>query len=108
VQSSYIIFPYISHQFIEPPLSLLEALASGGFVIASDIVTPYVREDVVFEVERENIVEELVKAFEYLYEIYDSNYYWSIRQKAYGYALKNWSYEAVREKVLGVLDEVLE
>lgn len=77
-------------------------------MIASDIVTPYVREDVVFEVERENIVEELVKAFEYLYEIYDSNYYWSIRQKAYGYALKNWSYEAVREKVLGVLDEVLE
>jgi len=107
-QSSYIILPYISHQFVEPPLSLLKALASGGFVITSDIITPYVGEDVVFEVKRENIVEELVKAFEYLYEIYDSNYYWFVRQKAYEYALKNCSYDAVREKVLGVLNEVLE
>jgi glycosyltransferase involved in cell wall biosynthesis len=107
-QSSYIVLPYISRQFIEPPLALLEALASGGFVIASDIVTPYVSEDCRFEVKRENIVEELVKAFEYLYEIYDSSYYWSVRQKAYEYALKNCSHNAVHEKVLGVLNEALE
>jgi len=107
-QSSYIVLPYTLRQFIEPPLSLLEALASGGFVIASNIITPYVGEDVVFEVKRENIVEELVKAFEYLYEIYDSNNYWSVRQKAYEYALKNCSYNAVREEVSGVLNEILE
>jgi glycosyltransferase involved in cell wall biosynthesis len=107
-QSSYVVLPYISHQFIEPPLTLIETLASGGFVIASNIIAPYVDRDIVFKVNRENIIEELAKAFEYLYEIYDSNYYWSIRQKAYEYALKNWSYEAVREKVLGVLDDVLE
>jgi len=107
-QSSYIILPYILHQFIEPPLTLLEALASGGFVIASDIITPYVGEDIVFKVKQGNIVEELVKAFEYLYEIYDSSYYWSIRQKAYEYTLKNCSYDAVREKILGVLNKVLE
>jgi glycosyltransferase involved in cell wall biosynthesis len=108
VQSSYVVMPYISYQFIEPPLTLLEALASGGFVIASSIIAPYVDRDFVFKVDQENIIEELAKAFEHLYEIYDSNYYWSIRQKAYEYALKNWSYDAVREKVLGVLDEVLE
>jgi glycosyltransferase involved in cell wall biosynthesis len=108
VQSSYVVMPYISYQFIEPPLTLLEALAAGSFVIVSSIIAPYVDRDIVFKVDQKNIIEELVKAFEHLYEIYDSNYYWSIRQKAYEYALKNWSYDAVREKVLGVLDEVLE
>jgi glycosyltransferase involved in cell wall biosynthesis len=107
-QSSYVVLPYISHQFVEPPLTLMETLASGGFVIASNIIAPYADRDIVFKINRENIIEELAKAFEHLYEIYDSNYYWSIRQKAYGYALKNWSYEAVREKLLGVLDEVFE
>jgi glycosyltransferase involved in cell wall biosynthesis len=107
-QSSYVVLPYISRQFIEPPLTLMEALASGGFVIASNIIAPYVSRDVVFKVNRENIIEELAKAFEYLYEIYDSDHYWSVRRKSYEYALKNCSYNAVREKVSGVLNEILE
>jgi glycosyltransferase involved in cell wall biosynthesis len=107
-QSSYVLLPYVRSQFIEPPLTLLEALAAGSFVVVSDLISPFVDSNVVYKVRRDNIVKDLIKAFEYLYEIYDSNYYWSVRQKAYEYALKNCSYDAVREKVLGVLNEILE
>jgi hypothetical protein len=101
------LLPYVWFQFVEPPLTLLEALATGSFVAVSDLISPFVDSNVVYEVRWNNIVKDLIKAFEYLYAIYDYSCYWSVRQKAYEYALKNWSYDAVREKVLGVLDEVL-
>jgi glycosyltransferase involved in cell wall biosynthesis len=100
VQSSYVLLPYTWYQFIEPPLTLLEALATGSFVVASDIVAPFVNNGVVYEVKRRSIIEDLTKAFEYLYEIYDSDYYWSARAKAYEYALRNLS-SKMSERVLG-------
>jgi len=99
-QSSYVLLPYTWHQFVEPPITLLEALATGSFVVASDIVASFVDNKVIYEVKRENIIEDLAKTFGYLYEIYDSNYYWSIRAKAYEYALRNLSPE-VSQKILG-------
>ena len=106
--SSYILLPYMSWQFIEPPLVLLEALATGSFVVTSDLMKPFINDEVTYSVSREKIVEDLVKAYEYLYEIYDSNYYWSIRRKAYEYALKNFSFDAVYNKVFNVLGDVLD
>ena len=107
-ESSCILLPYTSYQFIEPPLTLLEALATGSFVVASDIVTLFTDDKVVYEVRHGNIIEDLVNAFEYLYEIYGSSYYWSLRQRAYEYALKNFSFDVIRGKVFNALGDVLD
>jgi len=94
--SSYVVLPYTRPVHITPSLTLLEALGAGGFVIATKNAASVLHRDVkkcTFIVDTQNVVEELVKAFEYLYEEYDSNFYWRIRDDAHKYAHNNFSYE---------------
>ena len=97
--------PYRFRQFIEPPLTLLEALATGSFVVTTDLLSSFIEDkDVAFIVNSKNIFEELVNVFEYLYETYDNNYYWTTRRKAFEYAKKTFSYEAVTRTLGNIID----
>lgn len=105
VESSYIMLPYTFRQFIEPPLTLLEALATGSFLVTTDLLKPFIEsKDAALIVSSKKIVEELVNAFEYLYDIYDSRYYWTSRKKAFEYATKTFSCETVKRALGDVLD----
>ena len=59
-------------------------------------------------VNSKNIVEELVNIFEYLYETHDNSYYWATRRKAFEYARKTFSYEAVTRTLADILDRLAE
>jgi len=105
VCSSYIVLPYRFRQFIEPPLTLLEALATGSFVVTTDLLRSFIGDkDVALMVNSKNIVKELVNTFEYLYETHDSSYYWATRRKAFEYARKTFSYEAVTRTLGDILN----
>ena len=96
--SSYVVLPYTKPVHVTPSLTLLEALATGSFVIATKEAASVLHRDVrghVFVVDTRNIVEELVKTFEYLYEEHDSNFYWRIRSNAHKYAYNNFSYVSI-------------
>ena len=86
-QSCYIVLPYRYRQFVEPPLTLMEALAMGSYVVTTPLLKPFVNEKLVYVVDNESRSLEisLAEAFEYLYEIYGSKEYRLVREKARNY-----------------------
>ncbi|MEM4005823.1 MAG: hypothetical protein QXM43_09380, partial [Desulfurococcaceae archaeon] len=86
-QSCYIVLPYRYRQFVEPPLTLMEALAMGSYVVITPLLKPFVNEKLVYVVDNENrsLETSLAEAFEYLYEIYGSKEYKLMREKASNY-----------------------
>ncbi|MEM0080143.1 MAG: hypothetical protein QW118_07990 [Nitrososphaerota archaeon] len=105
-QSHYIVLPYRYRQFVEPPLTLMEALAMGSYVVITPLLKPFVNEKLVYVVNNESRSLEisLAEAFEYLYEIYGSKEYKLVREKARNYMKE--VYENVKKSFQKVLATV--
>jgi len=83
MKSSYVLLPYRVEQFIHPPLTLLEALALGVPVLASDLVTKWFpHKDFVIKINSNYSVEELAKILKHLYDVYGNSQYYQLSVRA--------------------------